>query len=50
LLELFAIFDRKAKDNKTPLYIHRDLSDKQTTIKTDKVKLSKILNNLIDNA
>ncbi|MEA3452321.1 MAG: PAS domain-containing protein, partial [Bacteroidota bacterium] len=29
-LELFSIFDIKAKENKTPLYLHKELSDKES--------------------
>ena len=50
LFELFSIFDVKAKENKTPLYLKKSLSDKQSTIITDKTKLNKILGNLIENA
>lgn len=49
-LELFSIFDIKAKENKTPLYLKKGLSDKESTIKTDSSKLSKILSNLLENA
>ena len=50
LLELFSIFDIKAKENKTPLYFKKGLSDKQSTIYTDETKLNKILDNLLNNA
>ncbi len=50
LLELFAIFDIKAKENKTPLYLIKGMKDEEATIYTDKTKLNKILSNLIENA
>lgn len=50
LLELFSIFDIKAKENKTPLYFKKELSDEKSTIITDKTKLNKILSNLLENA
>jgi len=50
LLELFSIFDIKAKENKTPLYFKKGLSDKESVIFTDSLKLSKILSNLLENA
>jgi PAS domain S-box-containing protein len=50
LLELFAIFDIKAKENQTPLYFIKGMKDKESTIYTDKTKLNKILSNLIENA
>ncbi|WP_298285197.1 PAS domain S-box protein [uncultured Lutibacter sp.] len=50
LLELFSIFDLKAKENQIPLYIKNGLSDVESTIFTDKSKLNKILSNLLENA
>ena len=50
LLELFSIFDIKAKENKTPLFLKKQLSDKESTIISDKTKLNKILSNLLENA
>ena len=50
LLELFSIFDLKAKENKTPLYLKKGLNDKASTIKIDNIKLNKILGNLLENA
>jgi len=50
LLELFSIFDIKAKENKTPLYLKKALSDKESTIISDKTKLNKVLSNLLENA
>lgn len=50
LLELFSIFDIKAKENKTPLYLKSGLSDEASIIFLDKAKLNKIIINLLDNA
>jgi PAS domain S-box-containing protein len=50
LLEQFSVFDIKAKENKTPLYLKKGLSDKQSVILIDKTKLNKVLNNLLENA
>lgn len=50
LLEQFSIFDIKAKENKTPLYLKKGLSDKESFIFTDASKLNKILSNLLENA
>ena len=50
LLELFSIFDGKAKENKVSLYLKTPLSDSDSTILTDRLKLYKILSNLLENA
>jgi len=50
LLELFSIFDLKAKENKTPLFFKKELSDEQSTILIDNTKLNKVLSNLLENA
>ena len=50
LFEQFSIFDIKAKENKIPLYLQKGLPDKESYITTDKLKLKKILSNLIENA
>lgn len=50
LLELFTIFDVKAKENRTPMYLNKGLSDRESTIFTDKTALNKILSNLLENA
>ncbi len=50
LLELFSIFDIKAKENKILLYLKKGLSDIDSVIFTDKTKLNKILSNLLENA
>ena len=50
LLEMFSIYDIKAKENKTPLYLKTNMNDRLSTVFTDEIKLSKILNNLLDNA
>lgn len=50
LLNLFSIFDLKAKENKTPLYLECALPDQDSTIWTDETKLQKILSNLLENA
>ena len=49
-LELFSIFDIKAKDNKIPLYIKNNHSDAESTVLIDKSKLHKILSNLLENS
>ena len=50
LVELFSIFDTKAKENKTPLYLKKEFKDSQSIIFTDKLKLNKIISNLLENA
>ncbi len=50
LFELFSIFDSKAKENNTPLYLEKGLSNNKSIIKSDKSKLYKILSNLLENA
>ncbi len=50
LLELFSVFDIKAKENKIPLYIKNNLSNAESTILSDKSKLNKILSNLLENS
>ncbi|WP_456461139.1 PAS domain-containing hybrid sensor histidine kinase/response regulator [Lutibacter sp.] len=50
LLELFSVFDIKAKENNTPLYLKKSLSNEKSTVLIDKTKLIKILSNLLENA
>lgn len=50
LLEVFNLYNEKAKTNNTPLYIKKGLSDVESVISTDSTKLRKIIYNLIDNA
>ena len=49
-LELFSIFDIRAKENKTPLYLKKGLPDTESMVLTDSSKLNKILSNLLENA
>lgn len=50
LMEQFSIFSLKANDRQIPLYVKKGLSDKDSTIITDRSKLNKILQNLVENA
>ncbi len=50
LMELFSVFNLRAKENKVSLYLEKNLSDDESTIFCDKSKLSKIISNLLDNA
>ncbi len=50
LMELFSIYNIKAKEHKIHLYLRKGLSDDESCIETDKTKLSKIINNLVENA
>lgn len=47
---MFSIFDVKAKENKIPLYINKQLTDTNSTIYTDESKIKKIVSNLLENA
>ena len=49
-LELFSIFDIKAKENKTPLYLKKGLPDNQSKVFIDSTKLNKVMHNLLENA
>jgi PAS domain S-box-containing protein len=50
LSELFLIFDIKTKENKLKLYLKKGLTDKESNILIDDIKLNKILGNLLENA
>ena len=50
LLEQFLVFDIKAKENGIPLYLKKGLSDNESRILIDDIKLNKILSNLLENA
>lgn len=50
LLEIFSIFELKTKEKNISLQLNKGLSDIQSEIYTDKLKLQKVLNNLVENA
>jgi PAS domain S-box-containing protein len=50
LMELFSIFNLKSKERNIPIYVKKALPDALSNITTDKIKLSKILSNLLENA
>lgn len=50
LLEIFSIFELKTKEKNISLQLNKGLSDIQSEIFTDKLKLQKVLNNLVENA
>ncbi len=50
LLDLFTVFDFKAKENKTPLYLRCPLNNEESTIYTDEAILRKIISKLIENS
>lgn len=50
MVELFSIFDIKAKETGIPIYLNKALSDKESIVLTDSLKLNKILGNLLENA
>ena len=49
-LELFTIFDVKAKENNIPLYLRKGLSDSLSTVLIDGPKLNNVISNLLENA
>ena len=49
-LEMFTIYDKQAKLNKTPLYLKCELDDGSSTVYADDIKLRKIISILIDNS
>lgn len=50
ILELFTLFNIKARENKTPLYLKKGLSDTESTVLIDETKLKNVLSNLLENA
>jgi len=50
LMELFSIFNLKSKERNIPIYVKKALPDEQSSITTDRTKLTKILSNLLENA
>ena len=50
LVELLAVFKESARNNNLSIYTDQNLSDKESTIYTDKTKLTQVLNNLISNS
>lgn len=50
MVELFLIFNSKAKENQTNLYLNKGLTDEDAMMFTDSSKLHKILSNLLENA
>lgn len=50
LMELFSIFSLKSKEQNIPFYLKKELSDEQSRMITDRVKLSKVISNLLENA
>ncbi|MBN2614377.1 MAG: PAS domain S-box protein [Bacteroidales bacterium] len=50
LLELFSIFDLKAKQAGLHMYLKNQLSEEEYMVNTDASKLKKILSNLLENA
>ncbi len=50
LLELLAIFNIQSQNQNVSLYAKQQLSDKESTINTDRTKITQILTNLISNA
>jgi PAS domain S-box-containing protein len=50
IVELLAIFKQQAQNQNISIYAKQQLSDKQTEIYTDKIKVTQILTNLLTNA
>ena len=50
LMELFSVFNLQATERYIPIYLKKELKDKQSIILSDKAKLNKILSNLLENA
>jgi len=50
LMELYSIFSIKSLDRNVPIHLKKGLHDIDAEITTDKIKLNKILSNLIENA
>ncbi len=50
VMELFAVFNLKAKEQNIPIHLKKGLKDAQSLIVSDKTKLTKILDNLLENA
>ena len=50
IMQLFSVFNLKARERNIPIYQKKALKDKDSLIITDKTKLLKIMNNLLENA
>ncbi|MCL3780093.1 PAS domain S-box protein [Prolixibacteraceae bacterium JC049] len=50
LMELFSIFDLDSKKRNIPIYLKKQLKDKDSYIVSDKEKIYKVLHNLLTNA
>ncbi len=50
IMELFAVFNLKAKEQNIPIHLNKSLKDEQSLIISDKTRLIKILDNLLENA
>jgi PAS domain S-box-containing protein len=50
LMEQFSIFDLQAKERNLSIYLKKTFNDSESFIVSDKVKLNKVLGNLLENA
>ncbi len=50
LMETFSIFNLQSKERNIPLYLKKELADSRSFIYSDKSRLRKILDNLLENA